>query len=150
MVTSTTTTTSCEKANKKQPSRIFLKQVEYGWRKLAVDAQSTICVVSDKWPYCNEENKQVRVDHGWLLRDENEIQFHFFGNPLLLWLPSTTTVMASVPGAVNEDNSTVVGASPARKLAIDIKPWTVNKELSELKDFVMQKMVHKKCFQTGP
>jgi hypothetical protein len=65
------------------PKRLFLKYVEHSCRKLSLSSNLVLC--SDKWPYMNEENKIVRVDNGWLLSGENEIQFHFFDNPLQLW-----------------------------------------------------------------
>lgn len=103
-----------------QNGRVFLKQVENGWRKMSVDFTSII-LISDKWPYYldDDERRPARIDLGWLLKDENEIQFHFFENPLQLW-------------NVEEDKK--------KQYAIEFKPMKAQ-GLIELKDYTLSHLV---------
>lgn len=73
---------------------MFLKHIEHNCRKLNLSSNLVIC--SDKWPYVNDENKTVRIDNGWLLNGENEIQFHFFDSPLQMWMDADTPKAYSV------------------------------------------------------
>lgn len=99
-----------------QKDKMFLKQIEFGWRKFTIDSNA-ILLINDKWPYYDEDvEKPVRVDQGWLLKEENEIQFHFYDNPLQLW---------------NVDESKL------KNYAIEIKPMKAANGLIELKDYTL-------------
>lgn len=99
--------------------KMFLKLVENRWRKLSIDT-SGIMLVNDKWPYYEEDgSKPVRIDQGWLLKDENEIQFHFYDNPLQLW---------------NDDDEN------KKQYAIEIKPMKKANGLIEFKDYTLNHM----------
>lgn len=99
-----------------QTDKVFLKQVENGRRKVVVDLDS-IVLIKDKWPYYeNDEKKPARVDLGWLLKDENEIQFHFYDNPLQLW---------------NVDET------EKKQYIIEIKPMKAANGLIELNDYTL-------------
>ena len=107
-------------AQKTSDKRVFLKQVEHVLRKLNLSSNLVIC--SDKWPFVNEENKVVRVDSGWLLSGENEIQFHFFDAPLQLW---------------NDDSE-----GKKRTYAVIIKPMRkTTTGLAELTDYAFNRSV---------
>lgn len=107
-----------------QGERFFLKQVEYNWRTLSkrgLDSkmQSTnninIMKTNDQWPLYDDEDKKKRIDHGWLLNNENEFQFHFYASPCQLWLSS-------------------------KPVSIEIIPWTTLSGLNQLKDFYSTQM----------
>ena len=101
--------------------RLFLKQIEHNSRKLSLT--SSLVMASDKWPYVNEENKLVRVDNGWLLSGENEIQFHFFDKPLQLW--NQEEVSSSKPYTI--------GIKPMCKTAnglIELTDYFINRSVS--------------------
>lgn len=108
--------------------KLFLKQIEYNFRKLELDAQRAdatnplspvrIIETNDKWPLMDSENRQTRLDNGWLLKDESEIQFHFFKNPVQLW---------------SRDENT--------NFCIDIVPWKVTNGLYEVKDYLVSSAV---------
>ena len=104
-----------------QNGKIFLKKVEYNWRTLTIDSTLSIHLVSDKWPYHGADNKPIRIDQGWLLNEENEIQFLFYDNPLHLWY------------AKNDEN---------KKYAIEIKPMKAADGLLELKDYTLSHLVN--------
>lgn len=111
-------TTHIEKGEK-----FFLKEIEYNWRKLEKLPQKmsnlSIIDINDSWPVFDQDNKQSRIDHGWLLENETEFQFHFSDGPCQLWLPNNTE----------------------KPIYIDIIPWTTNAGLSKLKDFYNTHMV---------
>lgn len=97
-------------------NKIFLKKVENSKRKLTVDLNGII-LINDKWPhYENDDQKPGRIDLGWLLKGENEIQFHFYDNPLQLW---------------NEDEEN------KKNYFIEIKPMKAANGLIELKDYTL-------------
>jgi hypothetical protein len=103
-----------------QGNKVFLKQIENGWRKMTMDP-SEVTLVNDKWPYYEGDDgrKPARVDLGWLLKDENEIQFHFYDNPLQLW-------------NVKKDSK--------NQYAIEFKPMKAQ-GLIELKDYTLSHLV---------
>ncbi len=82
---------------------------------------SEVTLVNDKWPYYEGDDgrKPARVDLGWLLKDENEIQFHFYDNPLQLW-------------NVKKDSK--------NQYAIEFKPMKAQ-GLIELKDYTLSHLV---------
>ena len=105
----------CEKSN----ARMFLKQVEYPWRKLAINSDlANMIEMKDKWPLIDADNKQVRIDNAWLLQHECEFQFHFFNNPIQLWFGNSN-----------------------KPLYINIIPWKAGSSLYELKDFAISYVV---------
>jgi glycerophosphocholine phosphodiesterase GPCPD1 len=122
-----------QKCIDKTKSRMFLKQVEYTWRKLnlngssatittpsptSLTASSILIEINDKWGVLSTDennNSHVRIDHGWLLNNENEIQFHFFGNPIQLWSCNLSQ----------------------KPLNIKIIPFRTNNGMSDLKDFAL-------------
>ncbi len=78
-------------------------------------------IINDNWPYYeNDGRKPGRIDQGWLLDGENEIQLHFYDNPLNLW-------------NVGEDNK--------KKYAIEIKPMKAANGLIELEDYTINHVV---------
>lgn len=100
-----------------QKDKHHLKLVEFTQRKLYLDTNAII-LTDDKWPYYdNNSLKPGRVDQGWLLNEENEIQFHFFDSPLQLW------------NAKENDK---------RNFTIEIKPMKAANGLIELKDYSLQ------------
>ena len=99
-------------------TRIFVKQVEYNPRKLELKNSNLMSYeIQDKWANIGSEHKQTRVDNGWLLKGENEVQFHFFNNPIELWHVDS------------------------KSLCYDIVPWKANYGLYELKDFAASSAV---------
>lgn len=101
-----------QKMSNQKDTRVFLKQVEYNPRQLELANSNLLShEVIDKWPLFDQENRQSRIDHGWLLSGENEFRFHFFNNPLQLWHVDS------------------------KNLCYDITPWKANYGLHELKDF---------------
>lgn len=101
-----------QKMSNLKDTRVFLKQIEYNPRKLEIaNSALTSCQVMDKWPMVDVDNKPTRIDNGWLLNGENEVQFHFFKHPIQLWHVE------------------------AKNLCYDIVPWKANNGLYELKDF---------------
>lgn len=108
-----------QKMSNLKDTRVFLKQIEYNPRKLELTNSSVLSYqVIDKWPLIDADNKPTRIDHGWLLNDENEVQFHFFKYPLQLW-----------------------HVEP-KNLCYDIVPWKANNGLYELKDFCAHSSVN--------
>ena len=119
-------------------SRMFLKQVEYTWRKLNLNALpsspltvasssgSKIVEINDKWGIQVDEEGatiQIRTDNGWLLDNENEIQFHFFRSPIQLWSCNLSQ----------------------KPLDIKIIPFKTNNGLAEMKDFAFNRVVSLNC-----
>jgi glycerophosphocholine phosphodiesterase GPCPD1 len=113
-----------QKCLDKSKSRMFLKQVEYTWRKLNLNAASADNLlptidINDKWGYHLNDDQtgaaytQIRIDAGWLLENENETQFHFYESPLQLW-------------SCNLSNKPV---------DLKIIPFKTNKGMTELKDY---------------
>lgn len=79
-------------------------------------------VCADKWPYVNEENKLVRIDNGWLLSGENEIQFHLFDSPLQLW---------NEEGSLKKHYAVLI--KPMRKTSsglVDLDDYVINSSVS--------------------
>ena len=111
-------TTHIEKGEK-----FFLKEIEYNWRKLEKlppkMSNLSIIDINDNWPVFDQDKKQARIDHGWLLENEAEFQFHFSDGPCQLWLPNFSQ----------------------KPIYIDIIPWTTNSGLSKLKDFYIIHML---------
>jgi len=103
-----------------QKDQLFIKQVENSWRALVIDT-TAIVLINDKWPYYeNDGQKPGRIDQGWLLNGENEIQLHFYDNPLQLW------------NVAEED---------MKQYAIEIKPMKAANGLIELKDYTINHVV---------
>jgi hypothetical protein len=79
---------------------IFLKQIEYNWRQVDAEklASGDSVELSDKWPLVDVEQRQTRIDSGWLIdQAENELQFHFFNRPLELWSrPSNADLVVDI------------------------------------------------------
>lgn len=100
-----------------QSEKLFLKQVEYNWRKLentmmnpSIEQIKPVIQTIDNWPLFNEEDNKKRIDHGWLINNENEFRFHFYGNPCQLWLTTNPVY-------------------------IEIIPWTTSSGLRQLQDY---------------
>jgi len=126
-----------QKCLDKTKARMFLKQIEYTWRKLKLNSTSKILTpsnsassqpstkiieINDKWGvHLDEEGVtvQTRTDSGWLLENENEIQFHFFRSPMQLWSCNLSQ----------------------KPLDIKIIPFKTNNGLNELKDFAFNRVV---------
>ncbi len=89
---------------------------------MTIDVNSNIVLVNDKWPnYDQENNKPFRIDQGWLLNEENEIQFLFYDNPMQLWYADKM--------------------DEKKKYAIEIKPLKAANGLIELKDYTLSHIV---------
>lgn len=124
-----------QKCLDKTKSKMFLKQIEYTWRKLKLNTKESISPpnsliqsskkiieISDKWGVQVDEegaNVQIRTDSGWLLDNENEIQFHFFRSPMQIWSCNLSQ----------------------KPLDIKIIPFRTNNGLDELKDFAFNRVV---------
>jgi hypothetical protein len=128
-----------QKCLDKTKSRMFLKQIEYTWRKLKLNStelnhlpSSTPLLIqsstkktieiNDKWGVQVDEEGatvQIRTDSGWLLDNENEIQFHFFRSPMQIWSCNLSQ----------------------KPLDIKIIPFRTNNGLDELKDFAFNRVV---------
>ena len=125
-----------QKCLDKTKSRMLLKQIEYTWRKLKLNStestQPTPLLIQsstkktieihDKWGVQLDEEGatvQIRTDSGWLLDNENEIQFHFFRSPMQIWSCNLSQ----------------------KPLDIKIIPFRTNNGLDELKDFAFNRVV---------
>ena len=95
--------------------------------------QNNLTICSDKWPYINDENKLVRIDNGWLLNGETEVQFHFYDKPLQMW---------------TDDEHETTATTKKTPYSIIIKPFRKNgtSGLIELTDFVYNRSVRKIIF----
>lgn len=112
-----------------QTNRLFLKQVEHSSRKLSLTSNLVMC--SDKWPYANEANKIVRVDNGWLLSGENEIQFHFFDNPLQLWNQNSATKPKPYTIAIKPMHKTTNGLTELTDCFINRSDFTETETMND-------------------
>jgi hypothetical protein len=75
-----------------QPGRMFIKQVEYSYRNIELKEHTTNSFdeeiyINDKWPQADKDGNLCRIDDGWLLSGQHELQFHFYSEPLQLFLP---------------------------------------------------------------